>query len=476
MERKQPFMFFPTVQSRIIAGLFSFTGIIIIIFWVAINEPARMEEFTERSEGRKIENGAAIYESNCSTCHGPEGYGLTNRAPALNNPVLFGHNFFDEQDVAIAGLTSQLEALPASASDDDRIALELDLQIAELERQQIYDDLRYNYAPELASFEADLNTSPEDGFLLANRDGYKALMDAHNIIVDSRARQIELLRERNTEGADQDALDAEFSDMQMQIDANLDARETAFNALVDGSLLLRPFDPEFTARMTELDWSGSTHAFIYSTIQSGRPVSNTYWGDPMVAWGQAAGGPLRSDQIESLADYVMNWNREFTREDVRKIQQYAVIVPDCVRDGCGGDAVEEGPQLTDPALTEDQMTYMEETMAILDTFVGDSVNGQILYESAGCIACHIAGNDSGTGPNPEGLALRAESYATDLGYPEASWYIAESILDPGAFAALKDPSNLDSDPYPVLMALPYWQTLSEQDLADIISYLESFDN
>ena len=75
MENKQPFMLLPTVESRVIAGILSFTGIMILLAWVAINENARMEEFKERFEGRSIESGAILYENNCATCHGLDGLG-----------------------------------------------------------------------------------------------------------------------------------------------------------------------------------------------------------------------------------------------------------------------------------------------------------------------------------------------------------------------------------------------------------------
>lgn len=467
MERKQPFMFFPSVQSRILVGLLSFTGIIIIVFWVAINEPARMQEFTERTDGRKIETGATLFESNCSTCHGNEGYGIANRAPALNNPVLFGYNFFTEQDNALAGIDAQLEAV--DESDPTYTALMNEREKVELERLQVYDDLRYNYGPELAEFEAELAANPDDAFLQANVDGYTALMDAHSIVVNSRARQIEILEEMNSDEADLEVLVNEKDQLQTQIDTNIEAREVAFNDLVASGFLLRPFDPEFTPRLTELEWSGGTHAFIYSTLQSGRPVSSTYWDNPMAAWGQGAGGPLRNDEIEALSDYVMNWDREFTREDVRKIQQYAVIVPECVVAGtCAGEegSVVEGPQLTDPLLTEDQLAYMEESMGVLNQFVGDPVNGQVIYNAQGCAGCHIVGG-GGAGPDPTGLALRAEDYAAEFGYTDGSWYIAESIIDPGAYTV---------EGYTVLMVAPYWSDLTEQEIADVIAYLESFDS
>ena len=471
MERKQPFMFFPTVQLRIIAGLLSFTGIIIIVFWVAINEPGRMQEFTDRTYGRRIETGASLFESNCSTCHGNEGYGRTNRAPALNTPVLFGYNFFEEQDNQMAVIDAELETLPEN--DPARTVLNNERAKVELERQQIYDDLRFNYGPELADLELKLSTKQDDAFLQANVEGYTALMDAHNAVVNARARQIEILDEMNAEDANLEELVNEKDQLQTQIDTNSETRETAFNDLVAKGFILRPFDPEFTPRLDELNWSGGAHAFIYSTVQSGRPVSTTYWANPMAAWGQGAGGPLRSDEIESLSDYVMNWERDFTREDVRKIQQYAIIIPECVVAGCETEGVDgngpdsaEGGVLTDPLFATSRESYIAESIAVLDSYTGDPVNGQVLYNTQGCSGCHIVGG-GGPGPDPTGLALRAEDYAAEFGYENGKWYIAESILVPNAYTV---------EGYTVLMVAPYWNDLTEQQIADIIAYLQSFDN
>ncbi|NDJ87521.1 MAG: hypothetical protein GYB66_16730, partial [Chloroflexi bacterium] len=74
MENEQkPFMLFPTVESRVIAGILSFTGILILLAWVGLNEEDRMEEFTERFNGRSVERGAILFENNCSECHGQYG-------------------------------------------------------------------------------------------------------------------------------------------------------------------------------------------------------------------------------------------------------------------------------------------------------------------------------------------------------------------------------------------------------------------
>lgn len=63
---------------------------------IALDEPARMQKFTQGFEARQIENGAALFEANCQTCHGPQGQGIEGRAPALKTASLFDGSRLDE--------------------------------------------------------------------------------------------------------------------------------------------------------------------------------------------------------------------------------------------------------------------------------------------------------------------------------------------------------------------------------------------
>ena len=165
---KQPFMLFPNVESRVWAGILTFTGMIILLTWVIINEEGRMEEFTQRFEGRSVETGAQIFESNCSSCHGLQGYGLTGVAPALNNPILFGYNFFAEFDEQIAIKTAELESI--QGADPEREA-ELETEIGQLqaERLVLEEDLLYDYSDELAELESQLETL--DALIISTYEG-----------------------------------------------------------------------------------------------------------------------------------------------------------------------------------------------------------------------------------------------------------------------------------------------------------------
>ncbi len=61
------------MQVKIIIGTIAFMLTMVILGFVALREPARLEAFSHAFDGRSIENGAEIYMNNCATCHGVEG-------------------------------------------------------------------------------------------------------------------------------------------------------------------------------------------------------------------------------------------------------------------------------------------------------------------------------------------------------------------------------------------------------------------
>jgi len=75
-----------------------------VLAYVAVGEPQRMESFTRAYESRSIERGAALFESNCRSCHGPQGRGIPGVAPSINAADLF-----NGQWLADIGYTGTLE-------------------------------------------------------------------------------------------------------------------------------------------------------------------------------------------------------------------------------------------------------------------------------------------------------------------------------------------------------------------------------
>jgi hypothetical protein len=70
--------------------------IVICLFWAALNEEGRMQLAQLGVEAKSIEHGAELYFTYCAICHGIDGRGRAGIAPALNNPQLFGHDFFPD--------------------------------------------------------------------------------------------------------------------------------------------------------------------------------------------------------------------------------------------------------------------------------------------------------------------------------------------------------------------------------------------
>ncbi len=96
-----------SIDNKVILGTAFFFGLLLMVGWVALNEEARMAEFTAQYAGRSVERGATLYEANCSSCHGRYGQG-SGRAPALNNPRLFNGERLDEMNWA-GGLYDYVE-------------------------------------------------------------------------------------------------------------------------------------------------------------------------------------------------------------------------------------------------------------------------------------------------------------------------------------------------------------------------------
>ena len=57
-------------------------------------------------------------------------------------------------------------------------------------------------------------------------------------------------------------------------------------------------------RLIEKGWAGDLRSYLEGTVTNGRV------GTVMPAWGQAAGGPYRPDQVRSVASFIMNWGED----------------------------------------------------------------------------------------------------------------------------------------------------------------------
>lgn len=126
------------MENRILVGIVAFLGIMIMVGFVAIKENARMASFTAQFQARSIERGGELFASQCATCHNPDGRGQVARAPALNNPHFFGHNYVAEFDDQITALQSEQLSL-----ENERVELATELAGGVTERRQSEIETRF---------------------------------------------------------------------------------------------------------------------------------------------------------------------------------------------------------------------------------------------------------------------------------------------------------------------------------------------
>jgi len=368
------------IEQRILVGTVAFLATLVLVGWIAINEGGRMAAFDKEFTGRSIEDGAMLFASNCSPCHGADGRG-TARAPALNSPLLFGFDYF-----------------------------------------------------------ADIHKQRE------------ALTTEQGLPTTTQARKDEITK----------AL------------ADLDTQEKQREGAIDAAIK-KGYNPDQFNRLTNLGWSGSLHNYIYSTVFSGRPNSATYWPNPMPNWAQPTGGPLRTDQVEDLTQFVLNFDKgdAWTTDDLLAVNQFPKAAQD--------------PAIV--AQLQDQINQLQQSGGVLPFYVcentavpdimkglqgvtGDAQHGQQLYtgqtpQALPCTGCHLNGSVAppmqGTWTRIQTERLKQPQFA---GYTGEE-YIADSIIHPSDYVV---PNYQDG-----LMPHTFGSQLTYQDLADLIAYLKTQD-
>ena len=198
----------------------------------------------------------------------------------------------------------------------------------------------------------------------------------------------------------------------------------------------------FDNRVKEVGWSGSQEDYIISTVSAGRLVStrpdqyNGFGKPVMPAWSEKYGGPLRDDQIKNIAAFIMNWEASAGE-----------AAPPVAVEGVGTDITVQLPE-------------------------GNAQTGETLANTKGCAACHIT---APVGPawaataDQPGIGARAETRFQESGYTGAATtaeqYLLESIVNPNAYVVPPFAAGL--------MPANYAETLSAQEVADLIAYMLS---
>jgi len=182
----------------------------------------------------------------------------------------------------------------------------------------------------------------------------------------------------------------------------------------------------FTGRLQEVGWSGALHDYVVATIAAGRVTATRplYAGDGVVVmppWARANGGPLRTDQIEALAAFVLNWEATALGE--------VVLSP--------------LPTPTPPVINDSAQV----------------ARGRQLFTEAGCTTCHgeDAAGVEAAGPSLLGIGAAASDRVPGVAAAE---YLRASVLTPAAWvvAGYAQPGACAA-------------VVSDAQLADLVAYL-----
>jgi len=400
----------PNFQTRVLIGTASFVGILLLVGWISINEPSRMDVFTQQYHGRSIENGAVLFQNNCATCHGIDAKGTTNTAPALDNPMLFlKDNPAKVETATITDLKTQRDTLQGGI------------------------DVYNQNAQLLADATTQLKTATPGS------DAATKLQT-----------QITSLTSQLTS--------FDLAQQQKKID-DLSAQITSEQAKLDDLVNNQKWDPNRDTRLTEVKWGGTLDSYLQSTITSGRPVSAAYWPQPMPAWGQMAGGPLRPDEVGDLAAFIENFQDTAVTMSPKDVNQQYKLPSD------GGSASASGVKTNASGKTVGLTADVKKLDQSGQLAGGDAALGAQKYSVLGCAGCHMLGV---TGPITAGTFTRITTIRlkdpANAG-KTAEEYIAESIIHPNAYIV---PSYA-----PGVMIQDFGVKIDIKDLQDLIAYLET---
>ena len=206
-------------------------------------------------------------------------------------------------------------------------------------------------------------------------------------------------------------------------------------------------------RLKEAAFGGTVDNFVRLTVAAGRPRMSEWaraqsFIEPMPTWGQTYGGPLRTDQVDALVAFVMNWGLTYAG---------GTAEPTAVVEGVGTDINTELP-------------------------AGDAEAGRALASAQVCTACHVASPIgpawlASADPNGQGVGTRAELRIEQADYngeaASGDQYLFESIVAPDAFIVPGNPAYATAGTS--IIPHDYGAKLTNQNMADLIAYLQTVE-
>lgn len=205
-------------------------------------------------------------------------------------------------------------------------------------------------------------------------------------------------------------------------------------------------------RLQQIGWSGSLEDYIRSVTAAGIPVrTSNAWDVTHPTFSERFGGPLRDDQIQDVANFIVNYG-------LAPLPNDQAVLPPAPGEG-------QAPRPTAVPLTPQQEA------------------GRAVYEKAGCTGCHAirgVGAQGAVGPNLTQIGadseqiVQSEDYKTKVtGQPPATTgeeYIRQSIVYPNAYIYPQCPQGPCQAG---IMPQNYGQQLQPQELDNLVSYLNS---
>lgn len=188
-----------------------------------------------------------------------------------------------------------------------------------------------------------------------------------------------------------------------------------------------PFDAKYGIK----EKYGTIRNYVEATLISG------IRGTPMPAWSQAAGGPLRMDQIENITSYILSWNGQ--------------------------------PPESAVAVAETVAAQLRPTADPNATPLGQ---GQVVFANKGCVNCHAISDQKLVGPGLGGLFQPegTKSYGAKLpnGKDVNDENVKEWILK-GTAGFPEHIPTLDGESYTQMPAIP----LTDDEYSKLVVYLKA---
>ena len=210
----------------------------------------------------------------------------------------------------------------------------------------------------------------------------------------------------------------------------------------------------FTHRLDDLGYTGSQKSYVLLTVAAGRPSKvNSQWAQRMATWSRNYGGPLRDDQIDALANYILNW-QESAVEQTDEEDPWQPFE--------GVDTGWAGVRAAEAGITE--TVGISDTQTVSET--AEPRAPEVLFVNMGCSGCHNLNEpqDENTphlvGPN---LGNLAEVAGTKVPGEDAETYVHTSIVAPNDFV---NPGYL-----PNLMPQNFAEQMTPEEINALVTWL-----